>query len=240
MAADAPGHAARTNDMQRQSKGLVIAIDGPSGAGKSTVARLLAQRLGYTYIDTGAMYPAIGWKVKRDGIDPADEPRLAELCAGTEVTIHLDQNDPRILVDAIDVTGEIRTPEMGMMASAVSKSPAVRARLLGLQRELGSHGGVVMDGRDIGTVVFPKADLKLFLDASPEERGQRRYRELRQKGMDVDLGRITREIRERDCQDSGRELAPLKAAADAHLIDSSSMSIDEVLAFMMELAGKRM
>jgi len=238
-AAGATGRAAGTSDMQGQKKGLVIAIDGPSGAGKSTVARLLAQRLGYTYIDTGAMYRAIGWKAKRDGIDPADEQGLSGLCARTEVTIHLDRNDPRILVDAIDVTGDIRTPEMGMMASAVSKSPAVRARLLGLQRELGGHGGVVMDGRDIGTVVFPKADLKLFLDASPEERGQRRYRELRQKGMDVDLGRITREIQERDRQDSGRELAPLKAAADALRIDSSAMSIDEVLAFMMELAGKR-
>jgi cytidylate kinase len=227
------------NDMQEQTKGLVIAIDGPSGAGKSTVAQLLARRLGYTYIDTGAMYRAIGWKAKRDGVDPADEQQLADLCARTEVTIKTDHNDPRILVDAIDVTGEIRTPEMGMMASAVSKSPAVRARLLGLQRELGSRGGVVMDGRDIGTVVFPGADLKFFLDASPEERGRRRYAELRQKGMDVDLDRITREIRERDLQDSGRELAPLKAAADARLIDSSAMSIDDVVAFMMEAAGKR-
>ncbi len=226
--------------MQELKKNLVIAIDGPSGAGKSTVARLLAQRLGYTYIDTGAMYRAIGWKAKRDGIDPADEQGLVGLCARTEVTIKTDHDDPRIVVDAIDVTGEIRTPEMGMMASAVSKSPAVRARLLGLQRELGSHGGVVMDGRDIGTVVFPKADLKFFLDASPEERGHRRYLELRQKGLDVDLDRITREIRERDLQDSGRELAPLKAAADARLIDSSAMSIDEVLVFMMDLAGKRM
>jgi cytidylate kinase len=185
------------------------------------------------------MYRAIGWKAKRDGVDPADEQQLADLCARTEVTIKTDHNDPRILVDAIDVTGEIRTPEMGMMASAVSKSPAVRARLLGLQRELGSRGGVVMDGRDIGTVVFPGADLKFFLDASPEERGRRRYAELRQKGMDVDLDRITREIRERDLQDSGRELAPLKAAADARLIDSSAMSIDDVVAFMMEAAGKR-
>jgi cytidylate kinase len=225
--------------MQGQKKDLVIAIDGPSGAGKSTVARLLAHRLGYTYIDTGAMYRAIGWKAKQDGIDPADELGLASLCARTVVTIKVDHDDPRIFVDAVDVTGEIRTPEMGMMASAVSKSAAVRARLLVLQRELGSHGGVVMDGRDIGTVVFPKADLKFFLDARHEERGQRRYRELKQKGLDVDLDRITREIRERDRQDSGRELAPLKAAADAHVIDSSTMSIDEVLAVMTELAGKK-
>ncbi len=225
--------------MQEPKKGLVIAIDGPSGAGKSTVARVLARRLGYTYIDTGAMYRALGWKAKRDGISPADEQGLAGLCANTEVLIGTGQEAPRIFVDAIDVTDEIRTPEMGMMASAVSRSPAVRARLLGLQRELGSHGGVVMDGRDIGTVVFPKADLKFFLDASPEERGRRRHRELKQKGMAVDLARITSEIRERDRQDSGRELAPLKAAADAILIDSSALTIDAVLDVMMGLAEKR-
>jgi len=225
--------------MQGQKKGMVIAIDGPSGAGKSTVARLLAQRLGYLYIDTGAMYRAIGWKAKQEGIDPADEQGLAGLCDRTVVTISVDHHDPRIVVDAIDVTGEIRTPEMGMMASAVSKSPAVRARLLGLQRELGSHGRVVMDGRDIGTIVFPEADLKFFLDASPEERGRRRYRELRQKGMAVDLDQITREIRERDLQDSGREIAPLKAAADAQVIDSSSLSAEEVLATMLALARNR-
>ena len=225
--------------MKERKSGLVIAIDGPSGAGKSTVARMLAQRLGYTYIDTGAMYRAIGWKAKREGIDPADEQTLAELCSRTEVTLKTDNFDPRVFVDAVDVTGEIRTPEMGMMASAVSKSPAVRSRLLTLQRELGRRGGVVMDGRDIGTVVFPEADVKFFLDASPEERGKRRYRELKEQAMDVDLTQITREIRERDRQDSGRALAPLKVAADAQLIDSSAMNIDDVLNYMVPLIEKR-
>jgi len=215
--------------MTIKKNGFVIAIDGPSGAGKSTVARLLADRLGYIYIDTGAMYRAVGWKAKREGIDPADEPRLAELCAGTEVTIKKDNSDPRFYVDGIDVTGEIRTPEMGMMASAVSKSPAVRARLLTFQRELGSRGGVVMDGRDIGTVVFPDADVKFYLDASAEVRGRRRYLELKAKGMDVDLGRITKEIEDRDRQDSNRAIAPLRKADDAHLIDSSGMNIEDVL-----------
>ncbi len=216
-----------------KKNGLVIAIDGPSGAGKSTAARRLAERLGYIYIDTGAMYRAIGWKAKREGIDPADETMLADLCSRTEVTIKKDNGDPRFSVNGIDVTGEIRTPEMGMMASAVSKSPAVRARLLTLQRELGRGGGVVMDGRDIGTVVFPDADVKFYLEASAGERGKRRYLELKAKGMDVDRAQITKEIEERDRQDSGRALAPLKKADDALLIDSSAMSIDDVLDKML-------
>jgi cytidylate kinase len=224
--------------MAKRKNGLVIAIDGPSGAGKSTVARLLAERLGYIYIDTGAMYRAIGWKAQREGIDPADEEMLAELCARTEVTIKKDNKDPRFFVDGIDVGGEIRTPEMGMMASAVSKSPAVRARLLTLQRDLGINGGVVMDGRDIGTVVFPDADMKFYLDASAEERGRRRYLELKAKGMDVDHARITREIEERDRQDSGREIAPLRRADNALLIDSSAMSVDEVLNKMISEIAK--
>jgi cytidylate kinase len=209
--------------------GLVIAIDGPSGAGKSTIARRLAERLGYIYIDTGAMYRSLGWKAKREGIDPADEAKLANLCSRTDITIKQDNSDPRFYVDGIDVSGEIRTPEMGMMASAVSKSPSVRARLLVLQRELGKNGGVVMDGRDIGTVVFPDANVKFYLDASVEERGKRRFRELKAKGMDVDLSGITSEIEQRDAQDSGRALAPLRKADDAVAIDSSNLDIDEVL-----------
>ncbi len=222
-----------------RKNGLVIAIDGPSGAGKSTLARLLASRLGYLYIDTGAMYRAVGWKATREGTDPADEQKLAELCGRVAVTIKHDANGQRVFVDDVEVTAEIRTPEMGMMASAVSRSPSVRARLLTLQRSLGAEGGVVMDGRDIGTVVFPGADVKFFLDASAEERGRRRYAELREKGMDVDRDRITQEIRDRDRQDSGRAIAPLKRADDAILIDSSAMTIDEVLAVMHAHVEKR-
>jgi cytidylate kinase len=218
--------------------GLVIAIDGPSGAGKSTVARILAQRLGYIYIDTGAMYRSIGWKTMKEWLDPSDEHALADLCGRTAVTIQTDNSDPRFFVDGYDVTGEIRTPEMGMMASAVSKSPAVRARLLTLQRELGKNGGVVMDGRDIGTVVFPDADLKFFLEASAEERGKRRYLELKAKSMDVDLERITQEIKDRDHQDRGRSIAPLKQADDALLIDSSLLSIDQVVSRMLSELAK--
>jgi cytidylate kinase len=217
---------------------LVIAIDGPSGAGKSTAARLLAKELGYVYIDTGAMYRAMGWKAKQECIDPTDEKQLEALCARTEVTIRQDNNNPRFFVDDVDVSGEIRTPEMGMMASAVSKSPAVRSRLLVLQRELGKNGGVVMDGRDIGTVVFPDADMKFYLDASAEERGKRRYLELRAMGMDVDCARITKEIQERDQQDSGRVLAPLKKAEDALMIDSTSLSIDQMIDRMLSVIEK--
>jgi len=220
-------------------KGLVIAIDGPSGAGKSTLARLLASRLGYLYIDTGAMYRAVGWRAKRDGIDPGDERSLAALCERLDVTILHENGMQRILVDGADVTDLIRTPEMGMTASAVSRSPAVRSRLLALQRALGAAESVVMDGRDIGTVVFPDADIKFFLDASAEERGRRRYQELREKGMDVDLDRITQEIRERDQQDSSRALAPLRKADDAMLIDSSAMTVDAVLAAMLSCTGEK-
>jgi cytidylate kinase len=222
----------------KRKNGLVIAIDGPSGAGKSTVAKLLARQLGYIYIDTGAMYRSIGWKAKQEGVDPSDEAALAGLCSRTEVAIRQENGNPRFFVDGTDVTGEIRTAEMGMMASAVSRSPAVRARLLVLQRGLGSQGGVVMDGRDIGTVVFPDADVKFYLDASPEERGKRRYLELKARGDAVDLEQITREIRERDLQDSSRALAPLKKADGAVLIDSSELSINRVLERMVAEIGK--
>jgi len=217
----------------REKQGLVIAIDGPSGAGKSTIARLLARRLGYVYLDTGAMYRAIGWQARREGLDSGDEQSLSSLCGRIEVTITHDPSGQRIAINGTDVTGEIRTPEMGMMASAVSRSPAVRASLLTLQRKLGAQGNVVMDGRDIGTVVFPDADVKFYLDATVEERGRRRWRELTEKGMDVDLVAITDEIRTRDLQDSSRAIAPLKRAEDAELIDSSRMSVDEVLQTMM-------
>ncbi len=227
------------HQMRTTKKGPIIAIDGPSGAGKSTIAKLLALRLGYTYIDTGAMYRAVGWKAKQEAVDPADEAALARLCERTEVTILHDAGSPRVQVNGVDVSGEIRTPEMGMMASTVSRSPAVRARLLTLQRELGTRGGVVMDGRDIGTVVFPHAEVKFYLDASAEERGRRRWQELKEKGMDVDRTAITEEIRARDLQDSSRSIAPLTRAGDARYVDSSAKTIEDVVNDMLShIAGK--
>jgi cytidylate kinase len=200
---------------------------------------MLAQHLDYTYIDTGAMYRAIGWKAKQEGVDPSDDAALQQLCSRTDVTIKHDSNGQRVLVNGVDVTGEIRTPEMGLMASAVSKSPAVRARLLTLQRGLGESGGVVMDGRDIGTVIFPGAEVKFYLDASAEERGRRRWQELKEKGMDVDLAVITEEIRARDLQDSSRAIAPLKRAPDACYVDSSTMTIEKVVASMLSVCAAK-
>lgn len=223
-----------------RSKELVIAIDGPSGAGKSTVAKLLARRLSYIYIDTGAMYRAIGWLAEREGVNVDDEPSLAALCRRADVSVRHDGEGQRVLVNGMDVSGDIRTPEMGMLASAVSRSPAVRAHLFALQRRLGERGGVVMDGRDIGTVVFPDADVKFYLDASAEERGSRRYRELREKGMTVDLAKITEEIRTRDLQDSSRSIAPLRKAPDAIYVDSSELSLDDVVrTFLAQIDQKR-
>jgi CMP/dCMP kinase len=221
-----------------RKNGLVIAIDGPSGAGKSTLARLLAERLNYVYIDTGAMYRAVAWKAAREGVAPADEAGLVGLCGRIGISLVREGGELKTLVDGRDVTGEIRTQEMGMAASAVSKSPAVRARLSAVQRELGRDGGVVMDGRDIGTVVFPDADIKFFLDADAGERGRRRCLELREKGAEVDQERITSELIERDRQDGGRALAPLTKADDALLMDSTGLGIDEVLRKMLSVVEK--
>lgn len=217
------------------AKRKIIAIDGPSGAGKSTTAKALAERLEYIYVDTGAMYRAIGWKAKREMILLTEEA-LKNLCSITD--IRLDRSPTgvgmNVFVDGIDVTEEIRTPEMGMMASAVSAFQCVRERLLELQRGMGRNGGIVMEGRDIGTVVFPDADIKFFLDAKIEERGKRRHLDLKSKGMGDDLVRVTDEIRKRDEADIARTLAPLKKAGDALYIDSSNMTVQEVVETMLK------
>ncbi len=214
-------------------KKKIIAIDGPSGAGKSTTAMALAERLGYIYIDTGAMYRAIGWKAKKEEI-PLTEESLKNLCATTDIKLKRISDKIKIFVDGKDATEEIRTPEMGMIASSVSAFPCVRERLLELQREMGRNGGIVMEGRDIGTVVFPDADIKFFLDAKIEERGKRRYLDLQSKGIVVNLVSITDEIRKRDEADSTRALAPLKRAEDSLYIDSTDMTVQEVIATMLK------
>lgn len=220
-------------------RGMVIAIDGPSGAGKSTAARLLAKRLGYTYIDTGAMYRAVAWKAMQEGVPLSDEVGLSGLCAEMEISLAADGDLLRINVDGRDVSADIRTPEMGMAASFVSKHQGVRAALLRVQRRLGAMGGVVMDGRDIGTVVFPDANIKFYLDAGVDERARRRHKELVAAGHNVDLPRIAREIVERDRQDMARYIAPLRPAPDAVYIDSSSMSVEEVVEKMLDaIRGK--
>jgi cytidylate kinase len=209
---------------------LIIAIDGPSGAGKSTLAKRLARELGFIYLDTGAMYRALALKVLRQGVDLADDARLARLVESTEIDLQENNGTLEVLLDGINVADEIRTPEVSQLASKVSALKIVRARMLDLQRRMGQHGRVVAEGRDIGTVVFPNAEIKIFLDASAEERARRRHAELRAAGRPADLSETLREMEERDKRDSERDLAPLRMADDALRIDSSNASADSVAA----------
>jgi CMP/dCMP kinase len=212
---------------------LIIAIDGPSGAGKSTLAKRLAKELKFVYLDTGAMYRALAVKVLRQGIDLADDARVEALISATEIDLKDQQGKLEVLLDGKDVAAEIRTPEVSQMASKVSALRIVRARMLELQRAMGRRGSVVAEGRDIGTVIFPEAGVKIFLDASACERARRRYDELRTAGRTVDYDETLREIEERDKRDSERDLAPLRKADDALLIDSSRLNADEVAATVL-------
>lgn len=217
----------------------IVTIDGPSGAGKSTVSQMLATRLGYTYLDTGAMYRAVGLKVERTGIDPADTAALEELLAGLDLELAPGDTETRVLLDGEDVSLAIRTAEMGMVASRVSALPPVRRTLTALQQELGRRGGVVAEGRDMGTVVFPEAPYKFYLDASAEERARRRHEQLLEKGQPSDFQEILAQIIQRDRDDSARALAPLKPAADAVVIDSSGLDAEGVVAFMLKHINAR-
>ena len=214
----------------------IIAVDGPAGAGKSTVSKIVASRLGYTYIDTGAMYRAVALKCNEElgiGNWERNEDLTAEVLRNIE--IKLDETG-KIFLDGREVTKEIRTPEVSRGASDVAKFGVVRKKLTELQREMATQGKVIMDGRDIGTQVLPNADLKIFLTASVEERARRRFEELKAKGLTVDLAQIEKEISLRDKQDSEREIAPLAQAADALLLDSTSLTIEEVVAEILRLA----
>lgn len=212
--------------------GVIIAIDGPSGAGKSTLTRLLAERLGYIHIDTGAMYRAVALAAKRGDVAVDDEEALAGLCRGLTISFLRAECGCRVMMNDEDVSEAIRTPEISLLASTVSARKSVRESLLRRQREMGMAGGVVLEGRDIGTVVFPDAEIKFFLNASTAERGRRRYLEMRAKGEDVSLEGTIAEVAQRDEQDEQREHAPLRKAADAIDIDSSGLSIEEVLTLM--------
>lgn len=225
-----------SKDRILENRRLIIAIDGPSGAGKSTVGKGLAKRLGYLYIDTGAMYRAVALKVKEKGIIPDDEKALGKLVSSIHLSFAGDDQENRILCNGEDITHAIRSPEVSRFASDISKNRLVREELVRMQREMGKDGGVVLEGRDIGTVVFPEADLKFYLDADPEERGRRRYRELSEKGMEVDFKKTIKEVMERDQNDMNRPLSPLKRAEDAILIDSTNRSIDEVVEEMYRIA----
>ncbi len=219
---------------------LIVAIDGPSGAGKSTVARRLARELGYLYMDTGAMYRAIAWKVVQEGLDPADEVGLRRILAVIRVELIEEERGLRLLLNGCDVTDEIRTPEMSQIASKVSEFKVVRDRMVDIQRTFGSQGGMVAEGRDIGTVVFPKADVKIYLDASKQERARRRFQELKAQGKGGTLEETLREMEERDRRDQGRAVAPLRKAEDAVVIDSTSFGVDVVVdEIMREIVRKK-
>ena len=212
---------------------LIIAIDGPSAAGKTSAARMLAKRLGYLYLDSGALYRAIAWKVSQSGLDQKDNQQLVELLSKTEIRVRAVGDDFRVSVDGVDVTSHLRTPEISRLASQVSGIPAVREKLLQVQRELGSQGGVVVEGRDIGTVVFPSAHKKFYLDAELQVRGDRRYQELKAIGHPADERKVVEEVKIRDEKDSLRKIAPLKKAKDAVVLDSTRMNLDEVVDRMM-------
>ncbi len=218
------------------NKHLVITVDGPAGSGKSTVSRLLAERLSFTCLDTGALYRAVALKALREGIDAGDTAGLEALCRTTRIRIHGGPGgQTRVFVDDEDVTPLIRTPEVSMLASKVSAVPAVRQALLPIQREAARDSGVVAEGRDMGTVVFPDAPFKFFLTASIEERSRRRYRELSGEGDGPSLEDVRREVTRRDRRDSNRAVAPLRPAPGAIVIDSTDLAIPEVIEKMLEI-----
>ncbi len=220
-------------------KKLIVAIDGPSGAGKSTLSKLLARRLGYLNIDTGAMYRSVAWAARQKGMSCDDNDALGRMARDLKIAFEPSDNGELVFVDGVDVTAAIRTPENSLLTARVAACPAVRAALVTLQRRLAENGGVVLEGRDIGTVVFPQADVKFFLSASARERGRRRYEELRARGVAADLEQTIAEVEARDAADSAREHAPLVRAADAVDIDSTTLGIAEVLEKMLAIVQSR-
>ena len=222
-----------------KTKRWVIAIDGPSGAGKSTVAKLLADQLGYVVLDTGAMYRAVAFRAKQRGLCLEDEERLSQLASSLQVTFLTRNGELRVLCDGEDITEAIRSPDMSSLASDISKREGVRSALVRLQREMGRGGGVILEGRDIGTVVFPDADVKFYLDANAEERARRRTQELISKGIKVTFQDTLEDVIRRDRNDMTRAISPLRKAKDAVVIDSTHLSVEDVVEKMIQVIRQR-
>ena len=218
--------------------GYMVAIDGPAGAGKSTIAKRVAKERDFIYIDTGAMFRAMAIHFLRCGIAADDHKKISEAVKDINVTISYVNGEQQVFLNGENVTGQLRTEEVGNMASVSSVNGDVRKKLLELQRNLAESANIVMDGRDIGTVVLPNADVKVYLTASVEVRAQRRYKELIEKGQSADLEQIKKDIEERDYRDMNREIAPLRQAEDAILVDSSNLTIEESAAAILSLIDK--
>lgn len=215
---------------------MIIAIDGPAGSGKSTIAKMIARELGFTYIDTGAMYRAVALKIKRLGINPDNPEAVLEVLKNTQIDLKPSEKGVKVFLDGEDVSDKIRTEEIGKIASKIARHKKVREILVQMQRELGKRAkNAVIEGRDTGTVVFPDADIKFFLTASAEVRAERRYRELKEKGLDVSYDRTLREVQERDRLDKTRKESPLKPAEDAIIIDTSDKDINQVFRHLIEI-----
>jgi cytidylate kinase len=217
----------------------IITIDGPAGSGKSTVSRLLATRLKVLYLDTGAMYRAVALQAKRKGVDLKDKEKISRLCRDLDLQFKTLDGATRLFVGAEDISAAIRSPEMDMLSSAISAIKEVREAMTLLQRKMAEQGGVVAEGRDMGTVVFPDADYKFFVNADPEVRAGRRYRERLERGEAVSRGEVEKELRKRDAQDMTRALAPLVPAKDAIIIDTTNLTVEEVVERMVKTIERR-
>lgn len=217
---------------------LNVAIDGPAGAGKSTIAKAIAARRGMLYLDTGALYRAIGLFVLRSGTDTQDAKAVSELLPQIKLELVFADGAQHVMLCGEDVSDEIRTPPVAMAASNVSAIPAVRSFLLSLQRDIASENDCLMDGRDIGTVILPNADIKIFLTASPEERARRRLKDLAEKGIEADFDAVVADIKRRDENDSSRAIAPLKPADDAVIVDTTTMSFEQVVELISGMIGE--
>ena len=219
-------------------KKLVVAIDGPAGAGKSTVAKLAAEKLGFTYIDTGAMYRAVAWKTLQQG-KPVTDELILEVVKDIDVNLAYTDGQTKVTVDGTDVSTAIRTPEVSKIVSQVAALGPVRVKMVDLQRQMAKRGSVLMDGRDIASHVLPDAEVKIFLTASIEERAHRRWLELQEKGYDITLEQLQKDIAARDKADSEREISPLVQVKEATLLDTTGLSIDEVVKRILELCGEK-